>query len=339
MMHDNPKAKDARSLIEMIFSFYSSRVIMSAIELKLFDVLHEEAMTGDAIRDQIGLAERSCFDFLDSLVALNLLCRDKSGRYENSELADTWLRSEGDFYVGGFAEMSEGSLYNVWGKLTELLKSGEPQLTGRNSFFAKLYENRYAAERFMNGMDSFNYEISSTILSSIEGFSPNKILDVGGARGDLLRQLLTNLPNASGIVLDLPQVEPLFNDHVTLYGLSSRLTFISGDFREISFPKCDMIIFGHVLHGVSENIRLELLIRAFEALNNDGFVCIYDRMIANDRASDPLSLLGSLGMALVSPVGSEYTPNNLIEFIKQADFMDLYQQNLAATDTLIVAKK
>ena len=43
-------------------------------------------------------------------------------------------------------------------------------------------------------------------------------------------------------------------------------------------------------------------------------------------------------MALVSPVGSEYTPNNLIEFIKQADFMDLYQQNLAATDTLIVAK-
>ena len=66
---------------------------------------------------------------------------------------------------------------------------------------------------------------------------------------------------------------------------------------------------------------------------------IYDRMIANDRASDPLSLLGSLGMALVSPVGSEYTPNNLIEFINQAGFMDLYQQNLAATDTLVVAKK
>ena len=44
-------------------------------------------------------------------------------------------------------------------------------------------------------------------------------------------------------------------------------------------------------------------------------------------------------MALVSLVGREYTPNNLIEFINQVDFMDLYQQNLAATDTLIVAKK
>ena len=66
------------------------------------------------MQKKLGLHERSARDFLDALVALNLLER-KNGVYSNTVEADLFLDKAKPSYVGGLLEMANARLYRFWG--------------------------------------------------------------------------------------------------------------------------------------------------------------------------------------------------------------------------------
>ena len=105
--------------MKLATGFWASKTFLSAVELEL--------------RMRLGLHERCARDFFDALVALELLRRDESGRYSNSEEAELFLNPAKPRYMGGFIEMLNARLYGFWGSLTEALRSGEPQAR-RGSF-------------------------------------------------------------------------------------------------------------------------------------------------------------------------------------------------------------
>lgn len=74
----------------------------------------------------LGLHARSAHDFLDALVALQLLDRKGSG-YENTPETSLFLDKGKPSYVGGLLEMANARLYPFWGSLTEALVTGRPQ--------------------------------------------------------------------------------------------------------------------------------------------------------------------------------------------------------------------
>ena len=67
-------------IMQVGMGFWPSKTVLSAVELELFTKLGSESMTGEEIGSQLGLHPRGIYDFLDTLVALNLLEREASDK-------------------------------------------------------------------------------------------------------------------------------------------------------------------------------------------------------------------------------------------------------------------
>ena len=100
--------RDPSQFMELATGFWRAKIFLSAMELELFTLLGGTAMTGREIREGVGLHNRAVPDFLDALVALQVLDRDGEGpeaTYRNSEDGAHFLDKNRESYIGGFFEM------------------------------------------------------------------------------------------------------------------------------------------------------------------------------------------------------------------------------------------
>ena len=74
------KKQDPSRILEVGLGFWSSKVLLTAVELEVFTHLGEKAMTGEELGKTLGLNPRGIWDFFDSLVALGFLDREGDGR-------------------------------------------------------------------------------------------------------------------------------------------------------------------------------------------------------------------------------------------------------------------
>src|SRR5688572_7021654 len=124
------KSRNARltpdSILQLGLAFMGSRTLLTAIELGLFTELAKGPVEAKALRQRLGLHERSARDFFDALVALGML-RRKGTTYSNTPETALFLDRGKPSYVGGMLEMAGNRLYGFWGSLTEGLRTAQPQ--------------------------------------------------------------------------------------------------------------------------------------------------------------------------------------------------------------------
>src|SRR5208282_3983112 len=130
------------AIMQIGTSFMASKTLLSAVELGVFNTLANGPTDLPTLQQKLGLHPRSARDFLDALVALNLLER-RNGVYSNTAETDLFLDKAKPSYMGGLLEMANARLYGFWGSLTEALRTGERQNEakgGGDDGFAALYE-------------------------------------------------------------------------------------------------------------------------------------------------------------------------------------------------------
>lgn len=328
------------AILQLGIAFQGSKTLLSAVELALFTMLAEAPATEAEVRERLALHPRASRDFLDALVALGILEREDD-RYRNSPAADVYLDRRKPSYLGGFLELANNALYPSWGRLTEALRTGEPPMEGWASEdpFGDLYEDPDGLRDFMASMDAQTRVLGPALAHSVGWSGYDSFLDVGGARGNLAAELVKAHPHLRGGCFDLPQVEPLFDEHMARLGLRGRVRFHAGDFFVDSLPEADVLIFGHVLHDWDVSKRQALIEKGLQAIRPGGALLVYDTMIDDDRRGKPLSLLRSLNMLLVTTGGSEYTAADCCSWLEQAGFGSTSAMPIASTETLVIARK
>lgn len=111
-------AVSAEPLFRLGLGFRAAKAMQSAVELGVFAELASGPLDGTGLAARLGLHARSARDFLDALVALELLDRDDDGAYHNTSVTDAFLVPGEPSYVGAFFEMASARLYPSWGSLT-----------------------------------------------------------------------------------------------------------------------------------------------------------------------------------------------------------------------------
>jgi len=145
-------------IMEVGMAFWPAKVLLSAIELRLFSELGSTSKTGAELQSALQLHPRANPDFFDTLVALRFLDRDGDGsaaRYRNTPESAQFLDHRSPHFMGGFLEMANTRLYRFWADLTEGLRTGGPQNEIKHSgapMFAELYRNPERLEQFMDAM-------------------------------------------------------------------------------------------------------------------------------------------------------------------------------------------
>ena len=249
-------------IVQMGMSFWSSRLILSAVEAGVFTELANGRQYEHELADALGWHPRAAGTALDALVAAGLLRRDRAGRYANTIRGATFLDRSKPSYVGGLMELSSRRLYGLWSELDDLLRTGRPgaeEERGDNEFFSMLYQDPLALRDFLAGMTGISTGEVTLLASRFPWKRFRTFVDIGCAQGALPVRVALTHRHLRGTGFDFPAVRPIFHEYVSSFGLEDRLNFVEGDFLEVPLPRADVISFGHVFHGRNQSIRQELV--------------------------------------------------------------------------------
>ena len=342
----NTKHLSPEHILQVGMSYWGSKTLLTAVNLRLFTVIGEKSITAAEIKEKLGLHERSCLDFLDALTALGFLERIGLGydaMYSNTPETGFFLNRNKISYLGGILEMSNNRLYSFWSNLEEGLKTGLPQNELKNSNsknqFYDFYSNLSSLTEFQQAMSGLQMGAFISLINQFDFSKYNTFCDIGGGNAALCIQVALNNPGLSCINFELPAVEDIAKSAIDHFNLSSRIKFVSGDFFTDEFPKSDLIAMGNILHDWSEKEKLFLIQKAYDALPEGGaFICI-ENIIDNNRNKNAFGLLMSLNMLIETRNGFDYTFNDFDRWVYQIGFKKTDWMNLTGPTSAAIAFK
>ena len=320
-------------------AFAQSRILSSAVDVGLFELLDQAPADAEAVATRLGLDPRLVPDFLRALTALGLVERVEDA-YRNSPRAAACLVPGRPYYLGASVRATAARHYAAWARLTDALRGTAPADEGRGpDAFARLYEQPDLARRFLAHMDSAHALVGPQLAEVVDWSKYASFVDVGGARGHIASVLVQSHPHLTGAVFELPAVEPFFHEYAAETGTADKLEFHGGDFFTDPLPQADVLIYGHVLHDWTAPRRAFLLELAFNTLRPGGALVVYDQML-DDEEPALGAALGSLQVALATG-GSEYLVAEGRAQVEEAGFMieDGRRIRTTGNDYVLVAVK
>lgn len=342
---DGLEVPDPSLIMQVGMGFWSSKTLLSAVELELFTRLGDESMTAEQIRAALGLHPRAMYDFLDALVALGFLDREgngEDGRYRNTAASAAFLDKRGPTYVGGILEMSNARLYGFWGDLTEALQTGKPQNevkhTGR-SVFQELYADPARLEQFMEAMTGISLGNFHALAENFDFSRYAAVCDVGGATGQLCAVLAGHHPHLRATTFDLPVVAPIAERAVAAAGLGDRISVASGDFFADPLPKADVVTMGMILHDWNLERKRQLIRSAYDALPDGGAFIVIENLIDDARRENAFGLMMSLNMLIEFGDAFDFTGADFAGWCHDAGFREVEILPLAGPASAGVAYK
>ena len=328
------------AIMQLGFAFWGSKTLLSAVELGLFTLLAEGALSAEALTSRLKLHSRSVRDFLDALVALGQL--ERHGMlYSNTPAGALFLDRSKPTYVGGMLEMANARLYPFWASLTEGLRTGEPQNEAKQGrdLFDEIYKSPAILADFLKAMTGLSLGAAHAIADKFPWADHKSFADIGTAQGGLAVELARAHPHLNGIGFDLPLVKPHFDAYATQQGLSARLSFQAGDFFADPMPSADVLIMGHILHDWSLEKKRMLIRKAYAALPYGGALIVYDPIIDDERRRNTFGLLMSLNMLIETREGFDFTGADCIGWLTEAGFVETRIEPLVGPDSMVIGVK
>jgi hypothetical protein len=342
LMNTHP---DHLPILETAFGFWSSKVLLTAVELDVFSTLAAGGLSGDELGRRLGLHPRGIRDFFDALVAMGFLERDGDGSaalYRNTPATQIYLDRQSPRFIGGILKMLNARLYGFWHDLPEALRTGAPQNEikhSRKPVFEELYSDLPRLEQFlgaMTGISRLNFE------SFAEKFDFSRfrtLCDVGGATGLLSMLVASRHPHLSCISFDLPAVEPVARKSIAAAGLSDRVRVASGDFFRDPLPRADVITMGMILHDWNLEKKMHLIRAAYEALPEGGALVAIENLIDDARRGNVFGLLMSLNMLIEFGDAFDYTGADFRQWCTEVGFRRFEVVHLSGPCSAAVAFK
>jgi hypothetical protein len=289
-------------IMEVGMGFWPAKALLSAVELRLFTALGNEAMSAEELGTKLGLHPRAYFDFFDTLVALKFLDRDgdgPAGRYRNTAETGTFLNQQSPAYMGGFLEMASARLYRFWGDLTEALKTGQAQNeikhTGK-SMFEELYSDAHRLEQFIEAMAGISAANFQAFAEKFDFSAYQTLCDIGGSSGQLSMLVAARHPHMRCVSVDLPAVTEIAGRKIAAAGFADRVSAKSVDIFSEPLPKADVITMGMILHDWNLEKKMQLIRAAYDALPEGVAFVVLENIIDDARRENVFGLLMSLNM-------------------------------------------
>ncbi|MEC7771798.1 MAG: methyltransferase [Bacteroidota bacterium] len=336
---------DPSKIIQIGMGFWASKTLLTAVNMGLFTHLANEPLSGEAIKNALGLNERSLYDFLDTLVALGFLQRSglkENAVYSNSGDSDLFLDKNKPSYIGGILEMSNNRLYPFWNDLETCLKTGKPQnemKDGGKPLFEAIYANENRLREFIHGMGGVQAGNFMKLAHDFDFSKYKTLCDVGGSGANFSIHVTKNNNHMNCISFDLPPLSPIAKENVEAFGLSDRIVVVSGDFFIDDLPKADVITMGNILHDWGYEDKVMLIRKAYKALPEGGALIVIENIIDDQRNKNAFGLMMSLNMAIETEHGFDFTASNFDQWAKEAGFGQTSVMPLTGPSSAIIAIK
>ena len=345
-MPDAPQRQpDHAPLLQTAFSFWSSKVLLTAVQFDVFTELRDRRMTGAELGAALALHPRAIYDFFDALVAMNVLNREGDGEsalYFNTPNSALYLDRQSPRYIGGILVMLNERLFKYWHDLPEALRTGQPQNEvkhGKKGMFEQLYEEIPKLEQFMGAMTGLSRINFEAFASKFDFTGYRTLCDIGGATGLLCIEVARRHPHLQCASFDLAPVQPIAQRHIAAAGLGDRIQTVTGDFFKDPLPEADVITMGMILHDWNLEKKMHLIRAAYEALPPGGAFVAIEALIDDARRENLFGLLMSLNMLIEFGDAFDFTGADFRKWCTEAGFQRFEVLHLSGPSSAAIAYK
>ena len=314
---------DYRELYRMIYSPIRTKILLAGIELKVFNYLGVPVYARE-VAQTIGAHTKNMGLFLDGLAALELV-QKKSGLYQNTPLAQTFLVEETETYVGQLLAFMAGT-DSTLDNLTKLVKEG-PMPPPKTPPFS-VEGLTQAAVMMANTERAGDAQTAVKIVSKLPEFtSSKKMLDLGGGPGLIGMAIVAAHPDMKGVIFDLPPVVSVAESFIRKYRMVDRVEVLGGDFN------CDPIGGGYDIVFTSNSLQfaqdVDIVVKKIcDALNPGGvFVSVFGFGKTHEGTKPEVLVLGLLSLVLMGQeAGVEH--GYIAESMLRAGFRSVHSSTL-----------
>ena len=305
-------------------SFFPSRIILTANNYRLFDMLEGRSRTAGALAKAASADTRGMELLLNGLVAIGLL-EKKERKYRNAPVASRYLVKGRPDYQGDILRHYD-TLWDNWSRLDLAVKSGCPQRKSGDH------------ESFILGMHNLALQKVKKVIGSLDLKGVKTVLDLGGGPGTYAMGFARK--KIAATLFDLPETLKISKRLIEGSGLADRVRLLAGDFTkdDLGGPY-DMIFISQILHSFGARQCVSLLRKCRVSLRKGGSVVIQEFHLDDTKAGPVQGALFAVNMLVNTPEGRTYTPAEMTSWLKKTGFEDRETKIIGETVLISGRKK
>ncbi|KAM8833675.1 acetylserotonin O-methyltransferase 2 [Synchiropus picturatus] len=315
-------------LLEYFNGFRVSKVIFSACELGVFDLLlrAQEPMSAPVIAQEVGASVDGMERLLDALVGVEILeveTKEGTAYYSSTDVSNLYLAKSSTKSVHSMILYQSQTIYPLWNNLVDAVREGKKPADSdqqKEESFLGIYSSEQEMLKFMGLMDSSWVLDGHDVVTAFNLAGFGSMVDLGGCTGALAQEMKKAYPSSSITVFDLPRVVEMSRKHFPQE--SDEVAFVSGDFFDDPLPPADLYVLARIIHDWNEDKCLTLLKKIHDLCKAGGGVLLVEALLFENRRGPIMAQIFSLNM-LMQTEGRERCASEYTRMLNKAGFANV----------------
>jgi O-methyltransferase domain len=307
-------------LIQMGTASWVSAMVAAAAQTGIADQLSAGPQSAAQLAGKMRLHAPTLHRFMRTLAGLGILTERDGQRFALTPLGEALETGAPGSARATLMSFCGPSLSRAWEQMIYSLETGKSGFTEARGmpFFEFLAKNPEQASLFSEAMVGFNGTEALAVARAYEFSGFESIVDVGGATGNMLAEILSHHAGPRGILFDRPHVVVDAPALLKARGVDDRVTIQAGDFFESVPAGADAYVMSHIVHDWNEDQCATILGHSRRAIKPDGRLLIVE-MVLPDGDTPHLGKVMDMVM-LVFPGGQERTEAEFASLLGKSGF-------------------
>jgi ubiquinone/menaquinone biosynthesis C-methylase UbiE len=325
-------------LMELSFAYAPPLIISAGVSNEVFDSLEDRAKTPEQVAEETGASARALRILMNALVGLNLLKKDRQGKYSLTDESAAFLLSKKPGTHAGFFGTIAPQLISRWLRLSDIVREGRPavavnQETEGTEFFSQLVEN----------IIPLSYPPAQKLgdhLKLAKAKNEIRVLDLAAGSGIWGIALAQKSPRVRVTAVDWAGMIATTKRITQKFAVGERFNYVESDILEANFGSgYDIATLGHILHSEGEDRSRQLLAKTFRALKSSGTIAIAEWLVNDDRTKPLPSLMFAVQMLVNTEKGDTFSFNEIKNWLEEAGFTKVRKVEAPGPSPLVLATK
>jgi len=321
-----------KQFTETIDRLEEARILMAALEFKIFSILRQKRMTAQQVTQQSKTKLDGMEPLLNALTAMKAL-RFEKGAYSSAPHMYKYFCESSPHYMKGtaFLKLEKN---DEWSRLIDIIRKG------RDLSEFEGEDDPEFRDCFTHAMHERSGPFASKIAGIITRQPAGRFLDLGSGPGTYSAAVLRKDKKARATLLDRPSALKVAQE---LHGKSSfwsRMALRPGDLFNTSFGNpYDTVFYSNILHIYNPQENKQLLLKMKKALVKGGRLVLVDFFHTRDATLPYEAALFGVTMLLFTATGKTYSYEETEKLLSQTGFHKFRRVSLGEGAGMLVAFK
>ena len=321
-----------KQFTETIDRLEEARILMAALEFKIFSILRQKSMTARQVAQQSKTKQGEMEALLNALAAMKAL-RFESGKYSSAPHMYKYFCESSPHYMKGtaFLKLEKN---DEWSRLIHTIRNGRDL-----SEFEGADDPEFR-DCFTHAMHERSGPFANKIAEIITRQPAGRFLDLGSGPGTYSAAVLRKDKKSRATLLDRSAALKVAQD---LHGKSSfwsRMELRPGDLFNTPFGNhYDTVFYSNILHIYNPQENKQLFLKVKKALIKGGRLVLVDFFHTRDATQPYEAALFGVTMLLFTATGKTYSYDETEKLLSQSGFHKFRRISLGEAAGMLLAFK